>query len=49
MSALKIERVESKFINFEFFWKDAENSKNDANTSKIYFLDFLLFFAICFV
>jgi hypothetical protein len=43
MGALIVERVESKSLNFEFFWKDVKDAENAANTLKIYFLDFLLF------
>jgi uncharacterized protein YcfL len=31
MSTLKTERVENKFLNFKFFWKDDENAKNNVN------------------
>ena len=44
MDMLIVERVESKFLNFKFFWKDI---KNDANASKM-FLSFLLFLSMDF-
>ena len=44
MSALRTKWVKSKFLNVLFFWKDAENAKTNANTSKIFFLDFCCFF-----
>lgn len=42
MGALIAERVESKSLNFEFFWKDVKDAENAANTLKIYFLLFCL-------
>ena len=34
---LIVERVKNKFLIFNFFLKDIENTENDTNTSKIYF------------
>jgi hypothetical protein len=36
-NALKVECVEKKCLNFEFFWEDAKNAKNYAITSTIFF------------
>jgi len=43
---LIVERVKNKFLIFNFFLKDIENTENDTNTSKIYFLTFCCFFTI---
>lgn len=37
MSALKTKHVETNFLNIIFFLKGMKNTKNNANTSKIYF------------
>jgi hypothetical protein len=49
MGALIVERVESKSLNFEFFWKDVKDAENAANTLKIYFFGFFCCFVwLCF-
>jgi hypothetical protein len=49
MNPLKNERVESKVLNFNFFYKkDTENIENDSNTLKIFFY-FMLFFFIFWI
>jgi hypothetical protein len=42
MCVLIAERVESKILDFELFWKDIENAENNTNTSRTYFFNFFI-------